>query len=61
VAVLESAPVLDPVADGAPPQERAEPEPEQEPEAEADAADDEGKAADAWGYTPMSEWGMDER
>ena len=41
-------------ADGAP-QEQSEPE----PETEADA--DEGKAADAWEYTPMSEWGMDER
>jgi ribonuclease G len=60
VAVVEPAPVLDPVSvldpapDGAP-QEQSEPE----PETEADA--DEGKAADPWGYTPMSEWGMDER
>jgi hypothetical protein len=46
--------VLDPAPDGAP-QEQSEPE----PETEADA--DEGKAADPWGYTPMSEWGMDER
>jgi hypothetical protein len=48
-------PVLDPVADGAPTQGQAE----LKPDAEADA--DEDKAADPWGYTPMSEWGMDER
>ena len=43
------------MADGAPTQEQAE----LKPDAEADA--DEDKAADPWGYTPMSEWDMDER
>ncbi len=52
--VVEPVALLEPAPDVASSQE-------QEPEAEADDDEDEGKAADAWGYTPMSEWGMDER
>jgi ribonuclease G len=48
VAPLEAA---EPSANG------AEPESASEPEAHKPAADPE----DDWGYTPMSEWGMDER
>jgi ribonuclease G len=53
-----------PVAAGAATQEQGpdpvpepDPEPELEPERTEDRAEDEGD----WGYTPMSEWGLDER
>ena len=41
-----------------------EPEPEPEPQAAPAAANGAAPAAETdedWGYTPMSEWGIDER
>ncbi len=59
-AALEVAPLAtdEPSANGAEPE--AVDEPETEPDLEP-APDDEPESADDWGYTPMSEWGMDER